>query len=165
MNKYSGKILIVDDDEFVLLSLKILLQQNKEEVITLSNPERISATMEKEPIGVVLLDMNFRQGDTSSTQGLYWLRKINEIAPEVPVVLMTAYGEISLAVEAMKQGAHDFVAKPWQNEKLIATINGAHALYQEKRKVKQLTSQQKFFIQQQHEAFIGNAPSIQRIRR
>lgn len=160
MTKHSGKVLIVDDDEFVLLSLKILLEQNGLESITVHNPERIPTLLEKECVQAVLLDMNFRQGDTSSTQGLFWLRRINELSRETPVVLMTAYGEISLAVEAMKQGAHDFVSKPWQNEKLVATIKSAVALYREKRKVSQLTTQQKFIIAHQHENIIGMSASV-----
>lgn len=165
MTKHSGKILIVDDDEFVLLSLKILLEQNGIESITAHNPERIPTLLEKECVQTVLLDMNFRQGDTSSTQGLFWLRRINELSQETPVVLMTAYGEISLAVEAMKQGAHDFVSKPWQNEKLVATIKSAVALYQEKRKVSQLTTQQKFIIAHQHENIIGISASVLQLRK
>lgn len=165
MAKYSGKVLIVDDDEFVLLSLKILLEQNGLESITVHNPERIPNLLEKESVQAVLLDMNFRQGDTSSTQGLFWLRRINELSHETPVVLMTAYGEISLAVEAMKQGAHDFVSKPWQNEKLVATIKSAVALYQEKRKVSQLTTQQKFIIAHQHENIIGISASVLQLRK
>ncbi|MFZ6012495.1 MAG: sigma-54-dependent transcriptional regulator [Bacteroidota bacterium] len=168
MAKHNSKVLIADDDEFVCLSLKLLLEQHEIETVAINSPERIPAILEKNSVHAILLDMNFRQGDTSSTQGLFWLRKIMEVAPEIPVVLITAFGEISLAVEAMKQGAHDFITKPWQNEKLLATIKNSLALYQEKRKVKQLTSQQKIInsmIDRQYEGLVGEAASIHLIRK
>lgn len=167
MAKFYGKILLADDDEIVLLSLRVLLEQNQIEVVSTTNPERIPSLLEKEPIQTVLLDMNFRQGDTSSTQGLFWLNRINEINPDLPVIPLTAYGDISLAVDAMKKGAHDFITKPWENEKLVATVKNAMALYQEKRKVKQLTSQQKILnssINRQY-SLLGESIAIQNIRK
>lgn len=166
MAKYPGKVLLADDDEYVVLSVKLLLEQNGIEVISTLTPERIPAILEKESIQTVLLDMNFRQGDTSSTQGLFWLRKIRETNPDLPVVLMTAFGEIDLAVQAIKEGALDFITKPWQNEKLVTTIVNALALYQERKKVKHLTSQQKFItssINKQYGGIVGESAAIKEI--
>lgn len=161
-------ILIADDDEYVLLSLKMLLQQNDFAVVAISSPERIPSVLEKENIQTVLLDMNFRQGDTSSTQGMFWLRRIREINANIPVVLITAYGEIPLAVEAMRNGAHDFVTKPWENEKLLTTIKNSVALFHEKSKGKQLTSQQKIIqhtLDQHYDTLIGQSKSIRDIKK
>jgi two-component system response regulator HydG len=168
MARPDNKILIADDDEFVLLSLKLLLEQNGFQVETTQSPERIPSLLEKDPFEMVLLDMNFRQGDTTSTQGLFWLKKIHEINPVIPVILITAYGEIPLAVEAMKQGAYDFITKPWSNEKLIATIKNARALYHEKAKTNTLTPKQKTIneiIDQKYESLIGDSEGVVNIRK
>ena len=168
MEKLNPKVLVVDDDEYVLLSLKILLEQHKIQPVTLSTPERIPAVLERETIHAAILDMNFRQGDTTSTQGLFWLKRITELQPDIPVLLMTAYGEIALAVEAMKQGAHDFIPKPWQNEKLISTIKAAIALFTERKKVERLTSQQKIvsaIIDKQYGELIGHSPLMLEVKK
>lgn len=163
MAKKSGKILIVDDDEYVLLSIKMLLEQQYATVVTTFTPQQIPALMDRNGFDVVLLDMNFRQGDTSSNEGLFWLRKIISDYPETQVILMTAYGEINLAVETIKEGACDFVVKPWENEKLTATVSNAIALSNEKKKVRQLKSRQKIIsssIDSQYPPIIGNSEQI-----
>lgn len=167
MAKSSGKVLLADDDAFVLLSLKVLLEQHNLEVVSTSNPEHIPSILEKEAVQTVLLDMNFRIGDTTSTQGLFWLNRIHELNPDLPIIPLTAYGDISLAVDAMKKGAHDFITKPWENEKLIATVKNSIALYQEKRKVKQLTSQQKIMAAtvNQNYSLLGESAAIQNIQK
>src|SRR5688572_9671926 len=161
------RVLLADDDEVVLLSLKVLLEQHQIEVVSTSNPERIPALLEKELIHAVLLDMNYRPGDASGTQGLFWLNRIKELSPDVPVIPLTAYGDIALAVEAIKNGAHDFITKPWQNEKLLATVKSATALFREKQKVKQLTTQQKFINStlNRHHELLGESEGIQAIRK
>jgi len=136
------RILIVDDDEFIRLSLKMLLDQHYKNVEVLADPKRIESLIQRERIDVVLLDMNYRKGDTSGNEGLYWLKRIAAISPSTSVVLMTAYGDIKNAVEAMKRGALDFVVKPWQNEKLLATVSSAVIVAQEKVKVNKLESKQ-----------------------
>jgi two-component system, NtrC family, response regulator HydG len=168
MEKGTAKILVVDDDEYVLLSLKILLEQHKYQAVTSNTPERIPALLEQNDIQTAILDMNFRQGDTTSRQGLFWLRKINEMKPDVPVLLITAYGEISLAVEAMKTGAHDFITKPWENEKLMATVNAATTLFRERLKVQHLSQQQRVvnsMIDKQYGDFLGSSAKVESIRR
>ena len=142
MNK-ADRILIVDDDEFIRLSLKMLLEQHYNNVDVLADPKRIEVFLQQQRIDVVLLDMNFRQGDTTGTEGLFWLSRIKELSPGTSVVLMTAYGDINNAVEAIKQGALDFVVKPWHNEKLLATLSSAMIVAKEKRKVDKLESKQK----------------------
>lgn len=167
MNKIPANILIVDDDEFVLLSIKILLEPHFHHVKTLSNPERIPALLEREAVDVVVLDMNFRNGDTTGNQGMFWLKKIVALSPDTQVILMTAFADISTAVESIKEGALDFIVKPWQNEKLLATVKTANVVSQEKRKVKQLKSQQKSIVSvmNQYEPLIGNSVAIEKIRR
>ena len=125
MAKASGNILLVDDDEFVLLSIKLLLEQHYTSVKTTNNPERIPSLFDKESIDVVVLDMNFRHGDTTGNQGRFWLKKILSISPETQIILVTAYADINVAVESIKEGALDFIVKPWQNEKLLSTVKTA----------------------------------------
>lgn len=164
----TGNILLVDDDEFVLLSLRLLLEPHFASVVTTSNPERIPALFDKEPFDVVVLDMNFRQGDTTGNQGLFWLKRILSWKPDTQVILLTAYADIHLAVESIKEGALDFVVKPWQNEKLLATVKTANMLSQEKKKVKQLKSRQKMLVsalEPQYQPLIGDSAAIKAIRR
>src|ERR1700743_3221172 len=118
MAKSPASILLVDDDEYVLLSIKLLLEPHFASVKTVNNPERIPAMFDRGPIDVVVLDMNFRSGDTSGNQGLYWMRRILGMSPETQIILITAYADIQVAVESIKEGALDFIVKPWQNEKL-----------------------------------------------
>ncbi|MGM9675330.1 MAG: response regulator [Bacteroidaceae bacterium] len=124
MDKY-GKILAVDDNPAILTALKLCLGGAFEGIVTLSDPGRILATMEKENISAVLLDMNFTLGVNTGRDGLLWLRAIVKKFPHIPVVLLTAYGDISLAVEGMKEGAADFMTKPWDNNKLIGILRAA----------------------------------------
>lgn len=166
MSKSNAKILIADDDEMVLLSIKLLLEQKYKEVHVTTDPKRIPSLARQVNFDVALLDMNFRQGDTSSTEGLFLLRHMVEHHPETQVVLMTAYGEIQLAVEAIKEGALDFIVKPWENEKLQTTIANAVSLCTEKRKVRQLQSKQKTItsaFDSQYPPIIGNSSAMKEI--
>lgn len=167
MGKTSGSILLVDDDEFVLLSIKLLLEPHFHSVKTENNPERIPSLFEREQFDVVVLDMNFRQGDTTGNQGRFWLKKIVGISADTQVILVTAFADISVAVASIKEGALDFIVKPWQNEKLLTTVKTANLVSQEKKKVKQLRSQQKSLIStlnQQYEPMIGRSQVISDIR-
>lgn len=168
MAKTSGQILLVDDDDLVLLSVKLLLEPHFTSVKTVNNPERIPSFFDREQFDVVVLDMNFRHGDTSGNQGLFWLRKILSLSPDTQVILMTAYADIHVAVESIKEGALDFIVKPWQNEKLLSTVKAANLVSQEKKKVKQLKSQQKTLVaalDQRYEPLIGNSDAISAIRK
>jgi DNA-binding NtrC family response regulator len=166
MAKSNAKILIADDDEMVLLSIKLLLEQKYTEIHTTNDPKRIPSLARQINFDVALLDMNFRQGDTSSTEGLFLLRHMVENHPETQVILMTAFGEIQLAVEAIKEGAMDFIVKPWENEKLQTTIANAVSLSTEKRKVRQLQSKQRTItaaVDSQYPAIIGNSIPMREI--
>ena len=117
MNK-KGNILVIDDDPYIILSLKTLLEQHFEYVKDLRDPNDITEELNNNSFDVILLDMNFKPGDTSGKDGIFWLKKILEIEPLSNVIMITAYGGINVAVDAIKSGAIDFVVKPWQNEKL-----------------------------------------------
>ncbi|WP_428331280.1 sigma-54-dependent transcriptional regulator [Mucilaginibacter sp.] len=115
-------VLIVDDDPDVLTAVKLLLKTEASEVITEKNPENLNWLLQRNQVDLVLLDMNFNSAINTGNEGLYWLRKIKEWKPEVCVIMITAYGDIDLAVRSLKEGANDFVVKPWHNERLIETI-------------------------------------------
>ncbi len=119
-----ARILIVDDDTDVLTAVRLLLKQQVATVITEHNPEQIPAILAREAPDLVLLDMNFKSTINTGNEGLYWLNRIKAAKPDLPVVMITAYGAIDLAVKSLKQGAADFVVKPWQNEQLISVIAG-----------------------------------------
>lgn len=125
MSPENINILIVDDDEDVLLSAKIALKRKFSRIYSENDPHRIKDLLNKESIHLVLLDMNFTKGFTSGKEGLRWLRIIKHTSSDIKVVLMTAYGDISLAVQAMKEGATDFILKPWENATLIQTLEAA----------------------------------------
>ncbi|HPR17142.1 MAG TPA: sigma-54 dependent transcriptional regulator [Candidatus Cloacimonadota bacterium] len=120
-----GKILIVDDNEDILFSLRLLLKNYVESVDTESHPEAIPALMDRKNYDVILLDMNFTKDMIGGQEGFYWLERILQIDPSAVVIFITAYGDVERAVKAIKAGAMDFVLKPWQNEKLLATISSA----------------------------------------
>ena len=125
MASKKGKILIVDDNAGIRQALKILLPLHFAEVEAIPSPTTLVSTLERFRPDVVLLDMNFNTSINTGNEGLYWAGEIKKMAPEVEVVLFTAYADITLAVEGMKRGAFDFIVKPWENEKLIATLTAA----------------------------------------
>ena len=125
MASKKGKILIVDDNAGIRQALKILLPVHFAEVETLPSPVTLVSTLERFRPDVVLLDMNFNTDINTGNEGLYWAGEIKQMMPEVEVVLFTAYADIALAVEGMKRGAFDFIVKPWDNEKLVATLTAA----------------------------------------
>ena len=138
MEKEIGKILIIDDDEDVLLAAKMLLKKHAHEVIIEKNPNKIPFLLNNDNYDVILLDMNFSQDTTSGKEGFYWLNQIIEKDPTSVVIMITAFGDVEMAVRALKEGATDFVLKPWQNEKLIATISAALRLKQSYKEVDKL---------------------------
>ncbi|NJL14252.1 MAG: sigma-54-dependent Fis family transcriptional regulator [Microscillaceae bacterium] len=123
-----GKVLIVDDDEDILLAAKMLLKRYAQKVVIEKDPRKIPFLMNQEAYDVILLDMNFSEDTTSGKEGIFWLKEIMQREPQAVVVMITAFGDVETAVETLKQGATDFVLKPWQNEKLIATLSAAHKL-------------------------------------
>ena len=143
MKAKEGKILIVDDDPDVLLSGRLLLKRHFELVKTERNPKRIAEHLKTEDFDLVLLDMNFSAGSTQGDEGVHWLKKIIQTDPNIPVIMITAYGHVDMAVRAIKEGATDFVAKPWQNEKLLATVKATWQLSQSKKTVHELKSRER----------------------
>jgi DNA-binding NtrC family response regulator len=125
-----GKILVADDNKSVLNALKILLSSEFERVDLISNQNQLLQKLEEKDHDVVLLDMNFRSGESSGNEGIYWLREIKKKHPLTEVVMLTAYGDVELAVKALKEGACDFILKPWDNDKLLATLKSALRLRQ-----------------------------------
>ena len=117
-----GTILIVDDNKSVLTSLELLLEREFEKIRTVSEPDRILPVLDRHAIDLVILDMNFSVGFNTGNEGLFWLQRIHEVKPELPVIMLTAYGDVDLAVKSLKSGAADFVLKPWNNESLIKKI-------------------------------------------
>jgi len=166
MSEKTGKILAVDDNEDILFALKLLLKNHVELIQTETNPEKIPEYLHSESFDVILLDMNFTKDAISGQEGFDWLSKIMEIDPDAVVVFITAYGDAEKAVKAIKLGATDFVLKPWQNEKLLATISSAIKLRRSKSEANDLRKKQKEIsaIQDQpfHE-FIGNSPEMQQV--
>jgi DNA-binding NtrC family response regulator len=138
MAEKSGKILLVDDNKSILSALELLLAREFEEISTLTNPNLIPAELKKKAYSVVLLDMNFTAGVNTGNEGIYWLGRIKEACPELSVVMITAYGDVDTAVRALKAGASDFVLKPWDNEKLLATLKVASELSISKRELTEL---------------------------
>ena len=158
MNKKFGNILVIDDDEDVLLAARLFLKQHVALVHTEKDPERIPGLLKNESYDVILLDMNFTKDATSGHEGFHWLDRILESDPSAVVILITAYGDVEMAVRAIKEGATDFVLKPWQNEKLLATLSAAMNLRQSRREVNHLRSRQRQLsadLDQQFQDFIG----------
>ncbi len=166
MSTKVGKILAVDDNEDILFALKLLLKQHVEVITTVNNPERIPELLAEEDFDVILLDMNFTKDAISGQEGFDWLAKILEIDPDAVVCFITAYGDAEKAVKAIKSGATDFILKPWQNEKLLATISSSVKLKRSRKEAKGLRSKQQeisaVYDQPFHE-FIGNSVEMQKV--
>ena len=166
MTPNAGTILIIDDDEDVLLAARLLLKQHGYQVRAETDPHQLPARLQEEEYEVVLLDMNFTQEATSGREGFYWLKEIRARDPAAVVVLITAFGDVEMAVRAIKEGATDFVLKPWQNEKLLATLSAAVHLRRSRQEARQLRSQQEQLsadLDQPFHAFIGQSPAMQEV--
>jgi DNA-binding NtrC family response regulator len=131
----SAKILIIDDDTDVLETARMFLKQQFKDILIESDPERIPTILQKHTFDVILLDMNFKRGVNDGHEGFFWLNRIITIDPDAVVILITAYGEVDIAVKAKKQGAVDFVLKTWKNQKQHATIHSAIHLRKSKREM------------------------------
>ncbi len=163
MEKELGKILIIDDDEDVLLAAKLLLKKHAQQVIIEKNPKKIPFLMNNDSYDVILLDMNFSKDITSGKEGFHWLNEILTKDPQAVVILITAFGDVEMAVKALKEGATDFVLKPWQNEKLLATMATASKLkrsYNEVDRLKKAKQQLEQDINQPFKDIIGGSPAM-----
>jgi DNA-binding NtrC family response regulator len=159
-----GNILVVDDDKDILLTARIVLKKQFELIRTTDKPEDIPGILQDTSVDVVLLDMNFSSGTTSGREGIIWLRKLHELDDSINVIMITAYGEINLAVKAMKEGAVDFIVKPWDNKKLLATVMAAYRLGQSRKEIETLKSTQRVLtrdIEQPFSEIIGFSQVMQ----
>jgi two-component system, NtrC family, response regulator HydG len=148
-------ILIVDDNPDVQVSVRLLLKKHGYEVVVCAHPEEAVQHLHAKAFCVVLLDMNFRRGEISGNEGLAWLRKIRSIQPQAPVIMITAYGDIDLAIKAIKMGASDFVLKPWKNEKFLAIIAAAWSSVRDTSVASTEWSD---------EDFLGQSPAMERVK-
>src|SRR6201987_4244748 len=125
MNLKNASILVIDDDQDVLTAVRLLLKTEVKNVVTEKNPQNLRWLLSQDVYDVILLDMNFTSSINTGNEGLFWLNEIKKLKSDSSVIMITAYGDIDLAVRSLKEGATDFVIKPWHNEKLIATIKEA----------------------------------------
>jgi DNA-binding NtrC family response regulator len=166
MDKAEAKILIVDDDQDVLLAAKLFLKQHIKIVHTEKDPENIPVLLKNENYDVILLDMNFSRDATSGKEGFHWLNKILEIDPAAVVIFITGYGDIELAVQGIKEGATNFILKPWDNKKLLATIMVNLKVRSSKQEFEDLKSKQKVLIagqDQGYEIMIGSSQPMEQV--
>ena len=166
MTQEGGKILMIDDDEDVLLAAKMLLKKQNHHVIIEKNPNKIPFLLNNDTYDVILLDMNFSKDITSGKEGFYWLEQILEKDPNAVVILITAFGDVEMAVKALKKGATDFILKPWQNEKLVATISTAIRLKKSYNQVDKLKKAKEMLEEQISKPFgeiIGQSSAIREV--
>ena len=163
----TGNILIIDDDRDVLETARMFLKQEFSQVTIEENPESIPSLLQQNEYDVILLDMNFSKGINDGEEGFHWLHQILRVDPQAVVILITAYGEVDLAVKAMKSGAIDFVLKPWKNQKLLATILAALQLRKSKKELERVKLTQQKLSSDMDVAyydFVGSSPAITRVR-
>jgi two-component system, NtrC family, response regulator HydG len=163
MSKLDARLLIIDDDEDVLLAAKLFLKQHIKAVHTDKDPNQIPALLKNENYDLIMLDMNFSRDATSGKEGFYWLNKILEMDPAIAVVLITAYGDIELAVQGIKEGATNFLLKPWDNKKLLATIEATLEVHRSKKELVDMRSKQKFLMAQDDQPYshiVGRSPGM-----
>ncbi len=161
-----GHILIIDDNQNVLTALRILLQNYFQTVTLMPSPKQLISQIKSSPPDVILLDMNFTAGINTGNEGLYWLSEILKLNPDIPVVLFTAYADIDLAVKALKEGATDFVVKPWDNSKLLATLQSAYALRESRKEVHSLKEKQAILnteLNKPADLFRGTSPQMEEL--
>lgn len=165
-NQQLGKILIIDDNEDLLFAAKMLLKKHAKEVTIEKDPRRIPFLINNNSYDVILLDMNFTDDTTSGKEGFHWLKQIKEIDPKAVVILITAFGDVEMAVQALKEGATDFILKPWQNEKLLATLTSASRLKESYNQVEKLSTKQKQLqsdMKKPYADIIGQSSSMKNI--
>jgi DNA-binding NtrC family response regulator len=164
MTQIKAKILVVDDDKDILTAARYLLERHYQTVLTCADPTGISGLMKDAPPDVILLDMNFQPGASDGELGLQWLEQILRADPDAVVVMITAHGSLNVAVEAMKRGAVDYLAKPWDNQRLLATISSALQLRKSRNEAARLRQSNRVLSQtSQPQTIIGNSPVMQEL--
>jgi len=164
--KQPGRVLVVDDNLDILTSSRLLLKKHYSLVKTTDDPHQIAELIGQFDFDVIVLDMNFTQDALSGQEGFHWLKTILSLNPSIVVIMMTAYGDIKLAVDAIKAGASDFITKPWQNDQLLAAMASAFQHSQTKKTVDQLTRQTQGLSQAMNgesQSFIGQSPIMQQV--
>ncbi len=162
----SGNILVVDDDEDILTAGRMLLRRQFADVVSCSQPARIPELLQQHNFDVVLLDMNFGPGESSGQQGFEWLQRILEIDPTLVVIMITAHGSVDTVVEAMRRGATDFVAKPWQNEKIVATVSTGVQLHKSRVEARSLRQANRALLDAAtptNNAIVGSSTEMQSV--
>jgi DNA-binding NtrC family response regulator len=167
MNEGNGKLLIIDDNEEFNLAMRMLLSPYFQEVVSETNPEKIASRLESGAYDLILLDMNFRAGMHSGNEGFFWMNKIREKVQDARIIFITGYGEIALAVEAMKKGAADFIEKSWDEPKILSTVLAnfrlSRSLHEvERKKEQQLALADSYFAGQR--PCYGVSPAMKKIR-
>ena len=161
-----GRVLVIDDNEDILTAVRLLLGGRGFDVTTATSPDALPALLREHRFDAILLDMNFQRDASSGKEGLHWLDRILTFDPAAAVVMITAYGDVDLAVRAMKRGAVDFVTKPWQNEKLVATITAAMRLRRTRDEADRLRAQRDALgedLDGKLGEIIGQSPAMQRV--
>ncbi|WP_299819753.1 sigma-54 dependent transcriptional regulator [uncultured Pontibacter sp.] len=153
----TGRVLVVDDETDVLFALKMLLKTEVKEVVTEKNPDNLLSLLSREKFDAILLDMNFKSALNTGNEGLYWLRQILDKDKDATVILITAYGDVELAVKSLKQGAYDFIVKPWHNDKLLETLHNALQAKAQK------TGKKAIATTAGHTAILGTSDALQDI--
>lgn len=162
----SNKILIVDDKKSVLTALEMLIQTEFDQVITLNNPKTLMSTIESTKVGIVLLDMNFTTGINNGNEGIFWLNEILKFDNSIVVIMITAYGDVELAVRAVKEGAFNFILKPWDNNKLLSTLHSALKLRKsnlENRSLKKVSKNLKQELNPNNYRLIWKSNAMQKV--
>jgi DNA-binding NtrC family response regulator len=166
--KNRSSVLIIDDNQDVLDSMDMFLKNEFDDVMLLQNPEKILTILKKHPIDLILLDMNFNPGESSGKEGLHWLSEILKFNPDAVVIMLTAYGDVNLAVKAIKNGATDFILKPWDNDKLISTLKAGLKLSKSQKELKNLQEYQKQIVRDnrsESEIIWGHSNTMTELRR
>ncbi|MFP4023027.1 MAG: sigma-54-dependent transcriptional regulator [Thiohalospira sp.] len=161
-----GKILIIDDNEELLIALRLFLSEHFSVIDTIKNPNLIPDYLRQKTYDLVLLDMNFSAGVNTGNEGIYWMKQVLEKDPNISIILITAYGDVELAVKAMKEGATDFIQKSWDEKKILSTILSAYNLQQSKVRIKNLEQKQKHLserIDQKYSTIIGKSSAIKNV--
>ncbi|TAL61560.1 MAG: sigma-54-dependent Fis family transcriptional regulator [Bacteroidetes bacterium] len=160
----NGTLLIVDDNKSVISALEMMLQYEVDKLITITSPKRMHEILEQNEVDIVLLDMNFQAGINSGNEGLFWMKEILKHDKNISVVMITAYGDVELAVKAIREGAVDFILKPWDNTKLLATINAAWKLRASRQEAQILKKDNQFLRKEikrsEEKIVLGASPTM-----
>ncbi|MCS6967506.1 MAG: sigma-54 dependent transcriptional regulator [Cytophagales bacterium] len=166
MEKPIDKLLVIDDNEDILLAARLLLKKHAKMIVTEKDPQKIPALLKEHQYDAILLDMNFTKDTTTGKEGFYWLEEIIKRHPKAAVIMITAYGDVEMAVRALKSGATDFVLKPWQNDKLVETVIAAVASKKgQKEQTVPIFSKEKHFSDQDNpfEGIIGKSQAMKNL--